>query len=456
MIGGVYNSFMNQVRPAAVAGQFYAASAAQLQQDVDALLDQASTPAPCPKALVAPHAGFVYSGSTAAAVYARVKNGAAKISRVVLLGPSHRVGFEGIATSSADFYATPLGQIPLDRAAIEAIQRLPGVEPLDQAHKDEHSLEVQLPFLQRCLKQFSLVPLVVGQASPESVAAVIDALWGTEETLVVISSDLSHFLDYDAARDKDTETTALIENRSATLTGDQACGCKPLNGLLQVLQRRQLDINTVQLLNSGDTAGSRERVVGYGAWTVEENPSLATPQRKQLLHLARNMILHGLEGGGDYNIALKNYHPQLREQRGSFVTINHNGQLRGCIGSISPARALVLDVAQNATAAAFKDPRFQPLKIEEYPQIELHISVLSPARSLQVDSRQALIDKLKPGIDGLILRQGNHSATYLPSVWEKIPQPQQFVAELRKKAGLAAQGWSDDMEVLTYTTEEFS
>jgi AmmeMemoRadiSam system protein B/AmmeMemoRadiSam system protein A len=455
MITAVYNSWMNQVRAAAVAGQFYADDAAQLQQDVDAMLARASTTAPCPKALVAPHAGFAYSGATAAEVYARVKNGADKISRVILLGPSHRVGFEGIATCSAEFYNTPLGQIPLDIKATKAVERLPGVGQLDQAHAQEHSLEVQLPFLQRCLGDFSLVPLVVGQAAPAVVAGVIDALWGSEETLIVISSDLSHFLDYEDAREKDAITTALIESRSPTLSGDQACGCQPLNGLLAVLQRRKLQINTVQLCNSGDTAGSRDRVVGYGAWTVNDNASLAAPQRQQLLHLARSMILHGFDGGGDYNIDLKKYHINLRQERSSFVTINLNGQLRGCIGSLVASRALLLDVAHNATAATFKDPRFQPLRIDEYADIELHISVLSPASLLAVASREALIAKLRPGIDGVILQQGNHRATYLPSVWEKIPQPQQFVSELRKKAGLDAAGWSEDMQVWTYTTEEF-
>jgi AmmeMemoRadiSam system protein B/AmmeMemoRadiSam system protein A len=459
---------MSQVRAAAVAGQFYPADAIQLQQDVDSMLSQACTAAPCPKALVAPHAGFIYSGSIAAEVYARVKNGAGQISRVILLGPSHRVGFEGIATTTADFYTTPLGQIPLDKAAIGELQQLPGVVSLDQAHAQEHSLEVHLPFLQRCLPGFTLVPLVVGQSSPAMVAQVIDKLWGGPETLIVISSDLSHHLPYEDANKKDSQTTQLIEDRSPNITGDQACGCQPLNGLLQVLRQRQLGIETVQVKNSGDTAGSRDRVVGYGAWVVDESvkesaeetnvqsQTISTAQRQQLLYLARAMILHGLEGGGEYNIALKNYHPSLREERGCFVTLNRNGRLRGCIGSLAATRALVIDVAHNANAAAFKDSRFKPLQMQEYPEIELHISVLSPSTVLAVDSRETLLEKLRPGVDGLILQQGKHRSTYLPSVWAQICEPENFVSELRKKAGLPAAGWSKDMQVWTYTTEEFS
>ncbi len=424
------------------------------------MLSQACTAAPCPKALVAPHAGFIYSGSIAAQVYARVKNGAQQISRVVLLGPSHRVGFEGIATTTADFYTTPLGQIPLDKSAIGELEQLPDVVSLDQAHAQEHSLEVHLPFLQRCLPAFTLVPLVVGQSPPARVAQVIDKLWGGSETLIVVSSDLSHHLHYEDANRKDSQTTRLIEERSSSITGDQACGCKPLNGLLQVLRQRQLGIETVQVKNSGDTAGTRDQVVGYGAWVVEETnvqtQTIPTAQRQQLLHLARTVILHELEGGGEYNIALKNYHPSLHEERGCFVTINRNGRLRGCIGSLTASRALVVDVAHNANAAAFKDSRFQPLQMQEYPEIELHISVLSPSSVLAVASREELLEKLRPGIDGLILQQGEHRSTYLPSVWAQIAEPENFVSELRKKTGLSAAGWSNDMQVWTYTTEAFS
>jgi len=450
-----------------VAGQFYPGQAAQLQQDVDAMLQHAQTGAACPKALVAPHAGYIYSGPIAAEVYARVRNGRDRISRVILLGPSHRVGFHGIATSSADFYVTPLGQVPLDKTAIRQVEDLPGVSGLDEAHALEHSLEVHIPFLQRCLNAFTLVPLVVGQADPASVARVIEALWGGPETLVVISSDLSHHLPYDEARTKDAGTVQRIEARDSSITGDQACGCRPLNGLLEVLRHRDLPITTVDVRNSGDTAGSRDRVVGYGAWVVyengaetdavdSENESLNLVQRQQLLYLARAAIMHGFSGGGEMNIQLQHYHPALRAQRSSFVTLNLHGQLRGCIGSLVATRMLVLDVANNAAAAAFNDRRFKPLKPAEFADLDLHISVLSPARPLLVNSRDELLEHLRPGIDGLILQEGNHRSTYLTSVWEKLPDPDQFVSELRAKAGLPKEGWSDAMQVSIYTTEEFS
>jgi AmmeMemoRadiSam system protein B/AmmeMemoRadiSam system protein A len=464
---------MSDIRPAAVAGRFYPSSADTLQQDVDRMLREATSNAPCPKAIVVPHAGFVYSGSVAAQAYARVANGSSRISRVVLMGPSHQVGFEGIASSSADFYTTPLGQVPLDKNGVEQIKHLPGVGTLDQAHAQEHSLEVHLPFLQRCLDRFVLLPLVVGQASPAQVAAVIKALWGGPETLVVISSDLSHFLSYQEAQAKDAATSRQIEALNTELSGDQACGCRPLNGLLQVLAERKLAITALQVINSGDTAGDKERVVGYGSYVVEAGDStladessrtvketadshlLGLAQQQQLLFLARSAILHRLEGKATIDVPEAQYHAQLQRQLASFVTLNLGGRLRGCIGSLLAHRSLVADVAHNAAAAAFGDQRFKPLQATEYPLLDVHISVLSTPSELMVSSREELLQHLQPGIDGLILEEQGKRATYLPSVWEQLTSPEEFVGALRIKAGLPRDGWSASTRVSIYCTQEF-
>ncbi|MFT5484518.1 MAG: AmmeMemoRadiSam system protein B, partial [Halieaceae bacterium] len=237
---------MSTVRAPAVAGSFYSADPHQLAREVDRFLEAAACNDPCPKAVIAPHAGHVYSGAIAASAYARIKNGAKQIRKVVLLGPSHRVAFEGIATTSADHYASPLGKIPIDKNGVAAISKLPAVSILDQAHDSgEHSIEVHLPFLQRCLGEFTLLPLVVGQASPEQVAAVLDSQWGGPDTLVVISSDLSHHLPYDEARRKDGATTLKIEALHSNLVGDQACGCRPINGLLHLLREKGMQIKTL-------------------------------------------------------------------------------------------------------------------------------------------------------------------------------------------------------------------
>ncbi|MFQ5957861.1 MAG: AmmeMemoRadiSam system protein B [Alphaproteobacteria bacterium] len=258
---------MASVRPPAVAGLFYPGAAKDLDAAVGDCLASAEAEGAAPKALIAPHAGYVYSGPVAASAYARLTAHHDTIARVVLLGPAHRVPFAGLATSAASAFLTPFGEVPVDAAAVGRALALPQVRVLDAAHEMEHSLEVQLPFLQRVLDRFALAPFVVGDATPEDVAEVIELLWGGPETLVVVSSDLSHYLDYDGARRSDAATARAIEAlRPDDIAPDQACGRLPIQGLLRVARAHGLKVSTVDLRNSGDTAGPRDEVVGYGAW----------------------------------------------------------------------------------------------------------------------------------------------------------------------------------------------
>src|SRR5262245_18020994 len=253
-------------RPPAVAGMFYPADAPRLRRDVDALLAGCESQPPTPKAIVVPHAGYVYSGAIAAAAYAQLRAGAERIRRVVLIGPSHRVAFRGLAAPEADAFATPLGALPIDRDARTAALSHRAVIASDEPHRLEHSLEVQLPFLQTVLRNFTLLPLVAGMASPADVADVLDRLWGDDETAIVISTDLSHFLSYDAAERRDIETCRRIGALQGELDGDEACGCVGLNGFLLAARRRQLAPRAIARCNSGDTAGHRNRVVGYASF----------------------------------------------------------------------------------------------------------------------------------------------------------------------------------------------
>ena len=259
---------MQTVRTPAVAGLFYPADSAELHAQVRHFLNQVEPSAePPPKAIIVPHAGYVYSGPVAASAYARLMAARDAISRVVLLGPSHRVGFRGVAVSGMVAFATPLGRIPVDQEAVEQVRQLPDVGFLEQAHAQEHSLEVHLPFLQEVLGEFKLVPLVVGEARPQQVGLVLETLWGGPETLIVISSDLSHYHDYQTALSMDGETSRAIEAlRFEDIGYEQACGRNPVNGLLWVARRKGLHCDTIDLRNSGDTAGPRDQVVGYGAY----------------------------------------------------------------------------------------------------------------------------------------------------------------------------------------------
>ncbi len=256
-------------RPAAVAGFFYPAEAATLERTVAELLAAAPATADESKAIIAPHAGYQYSGLTAACAYRLLEKRRAQINRVILLGPAHRVYLEGMALPSVDTFATPLGDVPVDTEAVRQALDLPGTRISDEAHAEEHSLEVHLPFLQAVLDDFRVVPIVVGVCSAEEVEAVIEALWGGDETAIVVSSDLSHFHSYVDAQEIDAQTTERIEARETTLRGDEACGAYALNGLLLAAKTRGLHVRTLDLRNSGDTSGDKNRVVGYGAYALD-------------------------------------------------------------------------------------------------------------------------------------------------------------------------------------------
>lgn len=261
---------MTTVRPAAVAGMFYPGDAATLKKMVRGFLDQATTRGTAPRAIIVPHAGYIYSGPVAASAYHLLETRRDQIRRVLLLGPSHRVPLSGLAASSADSFVTPLGEVPLDRPLIERLLRLPQVKTLDEAHMMEHSLEVQLPFLQTILARFTLVPLVVGDASADEILEVLETAGLDQETLIVISSDLSHYHDYDTARRMDRATSTAIEQLDPTrLDYDDACGRVPVSGMLALARKLGLTAKTVDLRTSGDTAGGKDQVVGYGAYVFE-------------------------------------------------------------------------------------------------------------------------------------------------------------------------------------------
>ena len=263
-------SASERTRKPAVAGTFYPADAEELAAAVDAALAAAvSLDEPAPKALIAPHAGYVYSGPIAGSAYARLAPFRSAIERVVILGPAHRVPVAGLAVSGADGFATPLGVIEVDTQARRRVLTLAQVRVDDDAHASEHSLEVHLPFLQRLLDCFRILPLVVGHAAPAIVADVLDLVWGGAETLIVASSDLSHYHDYATATARDQRTAAAIAALETEKIGpEDACGAYPVKGLLEAARRHGLVVRVLDLRNSGDTAGARSEVVGYGAFAL--------------------------------------------------------------------------------------------------------------------------------------------------------------------------------------------
>ncbi|MDO5727194.1 MAG: AmmeMemoRadiSam system protein B [Bowdeniella nasicola] len=431
---------MTSIRPPAVAGLFYPATARELAGEVDALL-AAATPAPLTSRLViSPHAGYIYSGALAAQAIACLPQ---TTRRVLVLGPTHRVGIAGMALAGADAHATPLGVIPTDAELSAELTDLPQVVTAPIVQQEEHSLEVQLPFLQRHLESdFTVVPLAVGQVDASAVAAVIECAWDHADTAIVISSDLSHYLPYDQAGRVDGATLHQLLTLRGALVGEQACGAYPVSGAMEFARRMRLAPRLLAACNSGDTAGDRHRVVGYAALAFQDASLLPT--------LAYNAIATQLDLPPREEFATAE---DLDAPGATFVTLTQAGQLRGCIGTLSAHRSLRRDVVANARAAAFSDPRFAPLTAAELAEVDIEVSLLSaptPLASTPGLSLTEVASALRPGIDGVIISDHHRHATFLPQVWEQLPEASEFLRHLLAKGGWGANGWHEGIRVETY------
>jgi MEMO1 family protein len=447
---------MSTIRPAAVAGLFYPDNPIELKRTVADLLAHAGAGVarPAPKALIVPHAGYIYSGAVAASAYSALADLRDRIRRVVLLGPTHRVPVRGLALPEAERFATPLGEVPLDCAGMQALAGLPQVVRSAAAHQMEHSLEVQLPFLQQVLGDFQLLPLAVGDASAAEVAEVLEQVWGGDETLIVISSDLSHFLPDALARQVDGETVKAILALNPYLNHEQACGATPVNGLLLAAKRHGLHPVALDVRNSSDTAGDPERVVGYAAFAFRPEADSDRPDAEKgatLLKLARAEIASKLGRPG----AVSAQSDWLAEPGATFVTLTRQGELRGCIGTLEAHRPLGVDVRENAVAAAFRDPRFMPLSRAEFDEIRVEVSLLSPTEPLAVDDEAAALAALRPHVDGVVFEYGHYRSTFLPQVWEQLPEPAEFLAHLKRKAGLPVDFWAEQVKLSRYTVSKW-
>ncbi|HET7201179.1 MAG TPA: AmmeMemoRadiSam system protein B, partial [Burkholderiales bacterium] len=324
-----------EARPPAVAGLFYPEDARALADEVAAYLDRTEE-APLapgfPKAVIVPHAGYIYSGPVAASAYDLLRPARGIVKRVVLLGPCHRVPVHGLALPRAGAFDTPLGRIPIDEEGVRGIRALPQVVESAATHAGEHALEVQLPFLQQVLGDFSLVPFVVGDAAPGKVAEVLERLWDGPETLIVISSDLSHYHSYDRAREIDRATVQAILDFDPGISHEQACGATPVAGMLLAAKRKGLAARLLDCRNSGDTAGDRHRVVGYASFALApDGAGYGAEHGRRLLRIARASIADALGARGNPPEANEAW---LCESRASFVTLTQGQELRGCVGAL--------------------------------------------------------------------------------------------------------------------------
>jgi AmmeMemoRadiSam system protein B/AmmeMemoRadiSam system protein A len=458
------------------AGSFYPSDPRELSELIDRLGQNArSVQQDLPerqslRALILPHAGYPYSGPTAAHA-ARVLS-ERQFKTVLLMGPDHFVGFRSAAVPTVQAFQTPLGRISVHPAAADLLKQPELFAPLPPADDREHSLEVVLPFLQVYLKSFELVPVVVGRAEVERLCAALLPLIDTQ-TLVVVSSDLSHFLPYAEAQARDRQTIARIlarDRRALLQDGPSACGAHPLAILLAMAERFGWRPVLLNYLNSGDTAGDRSRVVGYAAIaffgeppmpaTNEPSELLAPEKGQALVRLARSTLMEKfglpLTPAEVERMRSALNDASLQTRCGTFVTLKHQGRLRGCIGNLSASDPLAEGVRRNALNAAFHDPRFSPLQEKELEQIEIEVSVLTEPQPLAFSDPEDLLRKLRPNVDGVIIRQGYASATFLPQVWEQLSKKEDFLGHLCLKAGLPRDAWKrGKLEVSTYQVQYF-
>jgi AmmeMemoRadiSam system protein A len=486
------------IREPAVAGLFYPASAIELSATLNKLLASApakALPTGKLRAIMCPHAGYDYSAATAAQSYQLLPG--REFDTVVLLSPSHTAFLNSASVSNASAYRTPLGDMKLSAKA-RVLARLPPFAlqppcdvrrpqwwaqsrisaPLpqdDRADTWEHSGEVQVPFLQKTLPQAQLIPVVMGDLDPQAAARALSSILD-DKTLIVVSTDLSHFHPYKQAREIDNATVkAICRLDTSSLAPEMACGYIPVLTLLHLARERGWEAVLLDQCNSGDTSGDKSRVVGYAAIAFFEGTksrptsdrvsaprqeaamrNYSDEERRILISLARQALVEAADSDHPLRIPERGLPEKLRASRACFVTLSSHGSLRGCIGNIAARAPLYQAVIDNARSAALKDPRFSPVEKGELPGIEVEVSVLTPPLPLSFTSPEDLLSKLVPKRDGVVLQIEGSLATYLPQVWEQIPDKTEFLDSLAMKAGWFPGAWKKPgTRVLIYQAEAF-
>lgn len=506
-----------RVRKPAVAGIFYPANPEQLRVSIVAYLasarsqfngnsieNEARKGLNELRALVLPHAGHEYSGQIAAAGYALLAREPQPPRRIALFGPAHRSAFDGLCLPESGFFATPLGELPVDEAARAALSGHPSIITSDTPHAFEHCLEVQLPFIQSLYGEMvPIMPILTGRCSADTIAKVMLTLSGLPGTLILVSTDLSHYLPKAEAEKLDAVTVSKIGNLDPSIRSDMACGASALDALLLVAKKLGFTATCLALGSSADSTKDETAVVGYTSFAFHARAHGAGNGRQSddsgriFPDLARKAIREVLDsrlagtrsgqntqhehakirdrkkpdpGSGEPETEIRaragselsmagipdHLVRRLEEPGASFVTLTLAGNLRGCIGSLEPRRPLALDIKENAEAAAFRDPRFKALTEAEFNQVRIEVSILSIPEPIHADSEEKLVKILVPGRDGVILEYGMHRATYLPQVWEQLPDPCEFIASLKIKAGLSPRLASPEFRWFRYTVEKWS
>ena len=450
------------IRASRFAGSFYSADADELNVTVSAYLDQ-SKERVLPTLVrpiigIVPHAGYIYSGQIAADLYYSLGKFTSDIKTIVVVGPSHNAEFSGFAVSDVDYFQTPLGDVALDGEKIEnLLKKHKSLFVDNHFHENEHSIEVQLPFIQKTLPGAKLIPILVSENNPQALANVLINLMD-DKTIILISSDLSHYLKYKDNKIVDAKTIAAIENlRLEDIQPDRACGYSGIQAAMNVASKVGLVCKNISFCNSGDVMPKgKDSVVGYASFLyIRSQDQLEDMQgffnlKTDIINIVKASTLYGLEHNKCMlleefivpKIGLK-----LHERYATFVTLKITGQLRGCIGSILPEETILENIIHNAFNAAFMDSRFSALTKKEFEHLEISVSILTRPAVLSFKNRADLISKIRQNVDGLILSYNDYRGVFLPSVWEEIDTKDEFLMALVEKAGLPRDYWTDDIRM---------
>ena len=442
---------MVKIKEPAVADMFYPADTSKLKSMIESFASNVKSKYEYKtRAVIVPHAGLVYSGELA---YDGIRHLDDNIKTIVIFAPAHRVAFDGLSLTTYDEWKTPLGCIEVNQDICKELADNYGAKFYDEGYSDEHSIEIEVPIIQSIFSDIKIVPVLVGSESPQKIFDIINGYYNNPDIGFVISSDLSHFLSDEKAQKADLETASMIEaGNLANFRYDQACGAIGICGLVEFANKNSYSLIRIDMYNSSLASGDKSRVVGYGAWMLyegEKNKFIKEYYSDYLLNLCKEVILSKFD---QHKICTS--HPPIMDELGAcFVTLNIDGNLRGCIGSIIAHQPFINDFVQNSINAAFRDPRFSPLSREEVDKISVDISILSDPKQMIFNDEQDLLNQMVPNIDGIIIRDDGMQAVYLPCVWEQLPDKEMFLKSLKMKAGMLPDHFSKTFQAYRFRTE---
>lgn len=439
------------IKKSTSAGTFYPADKYELEKMISILKKEDNLSSNYKsRAIIVPHAGIIYSGALAANGYKFLDKNA---KNVFIIAPAHYERLYGCGIADYDAFETPLGQLETNKEILKELEESFNGNINNSAFEKEHSLEVQLPFIQTFLPNAKIIPVLYGCEDYNTIKNIIKHFWTDMDNVFVISSDLSHFYPEKEALRMDYYTAGLIENNETrNFESEMACGAVGICGLVEFSKGNNFSLIRIGITNSGEITGNSSRVVGYGSWFLYEgsyDDYLKKYYSDYIIEICKRSILTGLNLGDSLP---KDFPAALKERGACFVTIQIHKNLRGCIGSVIAHRPLIEDLIKNAHAAAFSDPRFNALTLDEFSMLNIEVSLLSKPERIIFEDHNDLFEKIEPFKDGIIIRDGNNQGVYLPTVWEQLPDKKAFMESLKNKAGLDKNHFSNTMEVFKFKT----